>query len=1103
MSFCISEECHRRDTKPVSSARRFAPRSIKPLIFRLSRRLSVTYWPRRGASLSAILLAMLAGIVPQLAGAAPTGGKVVAGTASVTQPTASSTQIQQTSQNAIINWQSFSIAAGESVRFVQPNVNAIALNRVIGADPSRIFGTLSANGQVFLVNQAGVYFAKGANVDVGGLVATSMNISDTNFLARKFVFISGDSAGAVSNDGQLRGAYVTLAAPQVVNSGEISTMGGTTALAAGARLALDLSGDRLVSMSVDAAAANAAIVNSGSITADSGQVFMTARSANAVLDTVINTTGMVRASAIVSRGGKIMIDGGDAGAVTVNGTLAATGTHGGTVEVLGDRVALQSGARIDVSGDTGGGRALVGGDFHGAGAVRTASFTQVDKGAVINADARIEGNGGEVAVWANQDTTFGGRISAAGGAHGGDGGFIETSGKRTLAFSGAVNTSAARGATGTLLLDPTDITISNAPSSVSFTGDTIHGNAASSNLLVTDLTTALASTNVIVDTSSGFGARGNIDVHVNVSYNSANSLTLKADNNITAIGAILNGGTGAIALAGGGAISTSGIASNGEVSITGTAGGSSKAGSVALGDGVYSGGAMLTVQSYGPVTTGNVHGGTGTVKISSSGDVNINGIVQTYNASDSAIVISAGDNGMAGSGSGGNINVIGGSVFVGTGGRATLYTGSVAGSTGLAAMVGIGEGRFRYNSDPSNRNFAADLGAGVNAVYREQPTANFIAAASSITYGDAAPAVSLSSPTGLQNGDTAAQVISSGGASGSIAGPLSSSGHLTAGTHLINVSGNAIDQLGYSIAYAPGAMTVAQKALSINGLAVPASKTYDATTAAVVSGTGVLNGRVTGDLVSLSGAATGTYNSKNVASANSVTFSGLSLQGADAANYTVAMQAPAAATITAKAVAVGGLSVAASKVYDGTTNAIVTGTATLAAEAIGTGNASDGKVYAGDGMVLTGVASGAYNSKNVVGASIVTVGGLALAGAGFGNYSLSPAQFNALITPKLLSMSGLSVPANKADDGTLTAIVSGTAALAAKEAVGTGSATDGRAYIGDTVAIAGTPTGIYNSADPYLANTVTVGGLSLVGVSASNYGLNNVLRLPPKLRFPR
>jgi hypothetical protein len=124
-------------------------------------------------------------------------------------------------------------------------------------------------------------------------------------------------------------------------------------------------------------------------------------------------------------------------------------------------VALQNGASIDVSVDTGGGSALVGGDLHGAGGVKTAAATQVDNGAVINADALVNGNGGKVVVWSDQHTGFGGAISAKGGAQGGDGGFVETSGKATLAFAGKVNTTAAHGATGSLLLDPTDITIDN------------------------------------------------------------------------------------------------------------------------------------------------------------------------------------------------------------------------------------------------------------------------------------------------------------------------------------------------------------------------------------------------------------------------------------------------------------------------------------------------------------------------------------------------------------------------------------------------------------------------------------------------------------------
>ncbi|MDL2358401.1 MAG: filamentous hemagglutinin N-terminal domain-containing protein, partial [Pseudomonadota bacterium] len=170
---------------------RFVRTSIKPVVFKLSRKLSVTYWPGRRRTISAMLLALLSGFVPGLVGAAPTGGVVVAGSATVLKPNTATTQVNQTSQNAILNWQSFSIGAGETVRFVQPSATAVALNRVIGSDPSRIFGTLTANGQVFLVNNAGVYFAPGASVDVGGLVASTMNISNANFLSGKYQFDAG------------------------------------------------------------------------------------------------------------------------------------------------------------------------------------------------------------------------------------------------------------------------------------------------------------------------------------------------------------------------------------------------------------------------------------------------------------------------------------------------------------------------------------------------------------------------------------------------------------------------------------------------------------------------------------------------------------------------------------------------------------------------------------------------------------------------------------------------------------------------------------------------------------------------------------------------
>ena len=303
---------------------------------------------------------------------------------------------------------------------------------------------------------------------------------------------------------------------------------------------------------------------------------------------------------------------------------------------------------------------------------------------------------------------------------------------------------------------------------------------------------------------------------------------------------------------------------------------------------------------------------------------------------------------------------------------------------------------------------------------------------------------------------------------------------------------------------APASATITPKSLSMNGLTVPTSKIYDATTTAFISGTAALastevagagnssDGRAyTGDMVSITGTAAGTYNSKDVATASTVTYSGLSLAGADLSNYNLTLQSPASATITPKSLSMSGLTVPASKVYDATTTAVIGGTAALATtEAAGAGNSADGKAYTGDTVSITGTAAGTYNSKDVATASTVTYSGLSLAGADLGNYNLtlqSPAS--ATITPKSLSMSGLTVPTSKVYDATTIAVVSETAALASTETAGAGNSSDGKAYTGDTVSITGTATGTYNSKDVATANTVTYGGLSLAGADLGNYSL--------------
>ena len=187
----------------------------------------------------------------------PSGGTVVAGQAGISQ-NGNALDIQQTSVRAAINWLSFDIGAQAQVNIRQPNAQSVTLNRVLGADPSAIHGRLNANGQVILVNPNGIVFGKGSQVDVGGLVASSLDLADADFMSGKLNFVRGDALGKVLNQGTLNangGGYVALLAPEVINEGVISAQLGTVALAAGDAVTLELSGNQLLGVKVDPASA--------------------------------------------------------------------------------------------------------------------------------------------------------------------------------------------------------------------------------------------------------------------------------------------------------------------------------------------------------------------------------------------------------------------------------------------------------------------------------------------------------------------------------------------------------------------------------------------------------------------------------------------------------------------------------------------------------------------------------------------------------------------------------------------------------------------------------------------------------------------------------
>lgn len=329
--------------------------------------------------------------------ALPEGGQVAAGQAAITTAGSTMTIAQQTAQ-AIINWQNFGIGSGEAVHINQPNSQAMLLNRVIGSNPSEIFGQLTANGQVILVNPNGVFFRPGSSVDVGGLTASTLNIANEDFLKGQLRF-AGDSQNPVINAGSItaQNGYVNLLAKEVVNEGIIAAQTGSVNLAAGSGMSLDYNGDGKMTVAVTDGAYQSAVANKKLIQADGGLVVMTASGKDALMDSAVNNSGMIQANTLGEATGQISLTGDN---------IATTGT--------------------------------------------------------ISADGGSNGHGGTIKIIANHKTAVDGQLSAQGGQLAGDGGFIETSGDIVrIGDRSSIQANAPQGKAGQWLIDPVNITISN------------------------------------------------------------------------------------------------------------------------------------------------------------------------------------------------------------------------------------------------------------------------------------------------------------------------------------------------------------------------------------------------------------------------------------------------------------------------------------------------------------------------------------------------------------------------------------------------------------------------------------------------------------------
>ncbi len=389
-------------------------------------------------------LALTGGLfLAPFAQAGPTGGQVSAGAGTIVQSGVSTT-INQSSQNLAINWQGFSIAANESVRFNQPNAASVALNRVVGQDPSQILGTLSANGQVFVLNPNGVLFGASAQVSVGGLVASTLALSDADLMANSYTFnSSGASAGrSVTNQGSLsaaQGGYIALLAPEVRNEGVIVAQRGTALLAAGDKVTLKLDNGSLLSYTIDQGAINALADNQQLVQADGGQVLMSAKAANALTTAVVNNSGIVQAQTVQNVGGVIRLLGDmETGSVNVGGTLDASapaGGNGGLVETSAAHVKVASDAKVTT---------LAAHGLNGTWLIDPVDFTIAASGGDMTG-AVLSSNlaGGDIIIQSSSGT-----IGGTAGAVNVNDAVSWAANKLTLNAQGNININAAMTATG-------------------------------------------------------------------------------------------------------------------------------------------------------------------------------------------------------------------------------------------------------------------------------------------------------------------------------------------------------------------------------------------------------------------------------------------------------------------------------------------------------------------------------------------------------------------------------------------------------------------------------------------------------------------------------
>lgn len=486
-------------------------------------------FPRRHRLINGLLSTLMLASMPLFA--EPQGASVISGDVNIQQQS-NNTVIQQLSDQAIINWQNFDIGAQELVTFLQPDANAIALNRITDGNPTEILGQLSANGRLFILNPNGIVFGSSAQLDISALLATTLQISDDDFLNQHFIFQNGNNPSAsIINRGEIQiseGGFAFLVAPSVSNEGLIVARLGQISLAAGNQLSIDFRGNDLISFAIsgDITAANGAslsalVHNSGTLQANGGQVLLQGSAIGDAFTSVVNNSGVIQAQSLQNQQGKIILSGGiNAGVVNNSGSLNASAleSNSNAGEVLLSGYFTGNDGLISAQGSGLGNGGVV--------QINSTQQTLTTDNSQIEINGGNQGHAGQALLYSENHTQFSGVVNARGGSEQGDGGFIEVSSPGQVTLSGQVNASAPQGTNGMLLIDPDNIEINNDGSNfIPALGQFNDNPAGTSFISASSLNTLQA--NVLLQ------ANNDITINNNINLGTANaSLTLQAGHSL-------------------------------------------------------------------------------------------------------------------------------------------------------------------------------------------------------------------------------------------------------------------------------------------------------------------------------------------------------------------------------------------------------------------------------------------------------------------------------------------------------------------------------------------------------------------------------------------